>query len=79
MTVHKLFEHDCWQNLLTIRMRIIFNVKHRDAIRLKFGGKFLTSLAKLVLETKASLCSTINENLLLYCRKFSVFVVAVII
>ena len=43
-------------------MRIICNVKHRYAIRLKLGDKFLTSL-------------TSKENLLLYCCKFSAFVV----
>ena len=54
----------------SIRIRIIYNVKHRFVIRLKFGGKFLTFLTKLVLERKASIFSTIKENLLLYCRKF---------
>ena len=63
----------------SIRIRIIYNVKHRYTIRLKFGDKFLTSLTKPVLEGKASICSTIKENLLLYCRKFSAFVVVVII
>ena len=60
-------------------MRVIYNVKRRYAIRLKFEDKFLTFLTKLVLEPKASICSTIKENLLLYCRKFSAFVVVVII
>ena len=64
---------------LPIGMRIIYNVKHRCAIRLKFGDIFLTSLTQLVLRVKASICSTIKENLLLYCRKFSAFVVTVII
>ena len=59
-------------------MRIIYNVKH-FAIHLKFGDKFLNSLTKLVLEAKASICSTIKEDLLLYCREFSAYVVVVII
>ena len=60
-------------------MRAMYFIKHRYAIRLKFEDKFLTSLTKLVLEVKASICSTIKENLLLYCPKFSAFVVIVII
>ena len=44
-------------------MRSIYNIKHRYAIRIKFGDKFLSSLTKLVLEAKASNCSTIKENL----------------
>ena len=60
-------------------MKIIYNVRHRYAIRLKFGDKFLTFLTKLVLEGKTSISSTIKENLLLYCRKFSEFLVVVII
>ena len=58
---------------------VIHNVKHCYAIRLKFGDKLLTSLIKLeLLEAKAKICSTIKENLLLYC-KFSAFFVVVII
>ena len=64
---------------LFTRMRIIYNAKRRYAIRLKFGDKFLTSPAKLVFEAKANICSSIKENLLLYCRKFMAFVVVVII
>ena len=60
---------------LFIRMIIIYNVQHRYAIRLKFGDKILTSLTKLVLAAKAIICSTIKENLLLYCCKFPAFVV----
>ena len=79
--MHKLFEHYFWQNVLkfydkmdlSIRMRIIYNVRHRYAIRLKFRDKFSTFLTKLVLEVKVSICSTNKENLLLHCRKFSAF------
>ena len=64
---------------LSSRMRLIYNVRHCYLICLKFGDKLLTFLTMLVLEGKASICSTIKENALLYCRKFSVFVVVVII
>ena len=60
-------------------MRVMYNIKHRYAIRLKFGDKLLTSLIKLVLEAKGRICSTVKENLLLYCRKISACVVVVII
>ena len=60
-------------------MRNIYNVKLRYAIRWKFADKFLTSLTKLVVKVRASICSTIKENLLLYCGKFLTFVVVVII
>ena len=60
-------------------MGIMCNVKHHYTIRLKFRDKILTFLTKLVLEAKTSICSTIKENLLLYCRKFSAFVAVVII
>ena len=59
-------------------MRITHNVKYCHTIQLKFGDKLLISLTKIVLEAKASICSTIKENLLLYCHKFSAFVVVVI-
>ena len=85
--MHKVFEHYFWQNLLkfhnemdlSIRIITVYNVRYRYAIRLKFGGKCLTFLTKLVLEKKVSICSIIKENLLLYCRKFSAFVVVGII
>ena len=52
---------------VTIPMRMCNNVKHRDAIYLKFGDRFFTSLAMLGLESKGSISSTIKGNLLLYC------------
>ena len=87
LTVHKLFEHFFFQNWLkfyykmdlSIRMRIIYNVNHRYAIHLKLETKLITSLTKLVLQVKSGICSTIIENLLLYCRKSSAFIAVVII
>ena len=64
---------------LSVLIRVIYNVKHRSTIRLKFGDKFLTSVTKSVLNEKASICSAIKEILLLYCVKFWAFVVVVII
>ena len=60
-------------------MRIISNLKHHYAIRFKFGHKFITSQNKLVRKTKANIRSTIKENILLYCRKFSSFAVVVVL
>ena len=59
-------------------MRIVYNIKHCHAIRLKFGDTFLTSLTKLMLKAKASIRSII-KNTLSYCRNFSAFVIVVIV
>ena len=64
---------------LPIGMRITYNVKYRHAIRLNSGDKFLTYLTKLVVKAKASICSTIKKNLVLYCLKSLAPVAAVII
>ena len=64
---------------LSNQMRIIYNVKYGYEISLKFGDKLFTILTRLMHKTKSSIRSTIRENLLLYCRKFSTFVVVVII
>ena len=60
-------------------MRILSNVKRCNAIRLKFGEPFLNSLTMPGLEFKATICSTIKGNSLLYCRNFFAFVIDVMI
>ena len=64
---------------LSLQMRIIYNVKKLYAIRFKFGDKFLIFLTKLMLQVKVGICSAVKEHLLLYCLKFSPFVVVVVI
>ena len=60
-------------NLLLIRMRIIFNVRHRYTNRLQVRDKLPASLTKLVLEAKA----TIKEHL--HLVKISMLAVVAII
>ena len=59
-------------------VRIIRNVKHSYAARLKFGDKVFPQ-TKIIFDAKPSVCSTIKDNLVLFCRKFSAFAVVVII
>ena len=54
---------------------MIYNVKHPCALRLNFGDNFCSQ----VFEAKANICSSTNENVLLYCCKFSVLAIGVII
>ena len=46
---------------LPVGMRIIYDVKHCHATRLKFGDTSLTSLTKLVIEAKANICTIISD------------------
>ena len=50
---------------LSTRMSVMYDIKHCYAIHLTFGDKLLTSLTKLTLEVKTSICSTIKENFIL--------------
>ena len=60
-------------------MRKLNNLNHRrHSICLKLGDRFFTSPTMLGLKANASICSTITKNVILYCRKLSAFVVAVI-
>ena len=85
-TIYKVFEYNFWWKWLefsgkmdlTIYMKIFKNVKHCHAICLKFGDNFFTYPAMLGLEAKTSICSSIKENGISYCRKFSAFAVTII-
>ena len=64
---------------LPFLVRIIHNAKYSYATRLKFGDKVLTPETKIIFEAKPSICSTIKDSSLLFCRKFSAFAVVVIV
>ena len=67
-TICKLFEYNFWYNCLefsdkmdlTIQMATLNNV---NIVYLKFGDRIFTSLTMLELQAKASIYSTIKENL----------------
>ena len=63
---------------LTIQVKVFNNVKHFHTICWKFGDIFFTSLTVLRVEAKFIIYSKVQENLFLYCHKFSAIVVAVI-
>ena len=46
---------------LSFRMRTFNNMKHSQAIYLKLGYMFFTSLTKVVREAKVSICSAIKD------------------
>ena len=50
---------------------------HRKVITETFRDKLFSSLIKELPEAKAIICSTMKENLLLYCRGFLTFANAV--
>ena len=55
---------------LPVRIIINYNVTRRYTIRLKFAGKLLTSLTKLMPQARAKICCTIKRSVLLHCRNF---------
>ena len=61
---------------LSIPMRIIYNVKHRYESFFEIWTLILNFSNQV--NVRGSICSTVNENLLLYCRKFKMFVVVII-
>ena len=79
----KLFEYNfLWNCLefskevdLAIQIKVSNNVKHSHAIFFKFGDRLTFEDKRL--ESKASLYSTLKENLILYCCKFLTFVVVI--
>ena len=60
---------------LSIQMKVSNNAKHRNAVCLKVGDRL--KFEDKSLEAKASICSTIKENLILHCCKFPTIVVAI--
>ena len=85
-TIYKPLEYSFWWNCLefidkmdiAIKMRIFNDAEHRHAICSKFWDRYFTSITMLEPEAKASICSAIKENLILFCQKSLAFVVAVI-
>lgn len=65
--------------ILPSPMRIIHSVKHHQTNRFRFADTLLTFLKKVVPEAKTSICSSMEETIILYCRKFLRFVTIFII
>ena len=62
---------------LSIQIGIFKNI---HVVLLKVEDTFFTSLTQLMLETKPSICSTMEENILkVLCRKFLAFDIVVIV
>ena len=57
-------------------LSIWMRTKYRHAICLKFAVLYLNFLIKLVFQAEVNISSAIKENLLLYCRKYSLFIIA---
>ena len=85
-TIYKLFQYNFWQNYLEFsnKMRLTVRMIKLTAIlyivtQFVRTDRCFASLIILELESKFNISSTIKENLLLYSRKASAFVIAVIV
>ena len=63
---------------LPSRMRIVYNLKHRYVVCLKFVNKLSTYLAKEMFQVKVSIRSTIKKTILILSQVFGKSVVVTI-
>ena len=63
---------------LPSRMRIVYNLKHRYVVSLKFVNKLSTYLAKEMFQVKVSIRSTIKKTILILSQVFGKSVVVTI-